>query len=397
MNKKLKSLAIFGGKPAFDEKIVITEPTLPLYEKLETRIRDIIQSKMITNAKYVKEFENQLKDHLGVKHIIATSCCTSGLMLLFKSLELQGEVILPSFTFSATGHAVLWNNLKPVFVDVDADTYNLAPDKVEAAITDKTCAILGVHLFGNPAPVEELQTIAKKHKIKLFFDAAHGFGAYYNGKPVGGFGDAESFSMSPTKLLTAGEGGIVATNDDEIAYKIKIGRSYADPGNYDTQYEGLSARMAEFNAILGSESLTMLKNNIENRQKMVSLYIRKLNGLPGLSFQKIADGNLSSYKDFSVLIDSEQFGLNRDQLAVVLEKENIITKKYFYPALHKQKTYSKYFNDYDLNLKNTNILADNSLSLPMFSHIDAESVQKICKIIKEVYSKKDDVKRALVI
>ncbi|MFC1510860.1 DegT/DnrJ/EryC1/StrS family aminotransferase [Candidatus Margulisiibacteriota bacterium] len=390
-----KKLVILGGEPAFEQKITITEPTLPAYETIEAQIRSILQTRMITNAKYVKQFEERLKEHLGVKNIIATSCCTSSLMLLFKSLALKGEVILPSFTFSATGHAVLWNNLVPIFVDVDPQTYNLDPARVKEAITDKTCAILGVHLFGNPAPIEELQSIAQKHQLKLFFDAAHGFGASYKSRPVGSFGDAESFSLSPTKLLTAGEGGIVATNNDEIAYMIKIGRSYADPGNYDTQYEGLSSRMAEFSAILGNESLNMLEQNMTNRQAIAALYTSQLSDIPGMSFQKIEPGNCSSYKDFSILIDPKKFGLNRDQVCQVLEQENIVTKKYFYPPLHKQQAFAKYFALADKNLKNTNWLADNSLSLPLFSHLPGSIAQKVCDLIRMIHDCHHDIKKVL--
>lgn len=392
MNKKTKLPAILSGKPAFAEKIPITKPTLPSLEKILPSISEVLESAMITNATYVKLLEEKLKKHLGVKHAIAVSSCTSGLMLLFKALKLKGEVILPSFTFSATGHVVLWNNLKPVFVDVKADTYNIDPKEVKKAITKRTCAILGAHIFGNPADIEDLEQIAKENNIKLFFDAAHCFGTFYKGLPIGRFGDAETFSMSPTKLLTSGEGGLVTTNNDELAYQIKIGRSYADPGNYDTQYEGLNARMSEFNAILGLESLKMLDKNVANRRKLVKVYISKLKSIPGISFQKIKTGATSSYKDFSIFIDERKFGLNRDQLATALDKENITTKKYFFPPLHKQKSFSKYFRKFDDKLQNTNKLANNILSLPLFSHMSIKDVFRVSQAIRDIYQSRENIR-----
>ena len=391
----MNNLAILGGEPTFAQRVTITEPTLPPADILIPKIQEIIENKMITNSKYVKEFEAKAQEYIQAKHIIATSCCTSGLMLFMKSLNLKGEVILPSFTFSATGHAVLWNNLSPVFVDVDPETYNLDPAKVEAAITPNTCAILGVHLFGNPADVEALEAIAKKHGLKLFFDAAHGFGATHNGRSIGNFGDGESFSMSPTKLLTGGEGGVVATNNDELAYLIRIGRSYADPGTYDTQYAGLSARMGEFNAILALESLAMLDENVAKRQIIANSYYLTLSEVPGISFQVIREGNTSSFKDFSILIDPAKFGLNRDELCIVLDKENIVTKKYFFPALHKQKSFADYFTQYDSKLPITNQLADNSLSLPLYSHMPIDTARKIGELIVKVQVRARDIKPKL--
>jgi len=396
MNEKYKLPAILGGNPEFSKKIPITKPTLPSFDKIAPLLEETIKSGMITNATHVRSFEEGLKKYLGVKHVFAVSSCTSGLMLLFKSLGLKGEVILPSFTFSATGHALLWNNLKPIFVDVDPKTYNLDPLKVEEAITDDTSAILGVHLFGNPADIEKLEAIAKNSGIRLFFDTAHGFGSKYKGQPLGNFGDAEVFSMSPTKLLTAAEGGIIATNDEKIAYAVRIGRNYADPGDYNTQFEGLSARLSEFNAILGLKSLTMLDENVEKRQKIANLYIKGLKDIPGLFFQDIKADNRSSYKDFSVFVDSGEFELNRDQLVMVLEKENIITKKYFHPPLHKQKAFSQYFKEFDAKLSNTNKLSECSISLPLFSHMELEDVLRISKVIKNVYDNRDKIKSLIM-
>jgi dTDP-4-amino-4,6-dideoxygalactose transaminase len=328
--------AILGAEPVFKKKIPITEPTIPAVKSLLAMYGSVLKSRMITNSKYVQKFEDKVKKYTGAKYAVALNSCTSGLILIFKSLGLKGEVIVPSFTFYATAHALLWNNLKPVFVDCDPETYNINTNKIESLITLKTSAILGVHIFGNPADVESLEYISKKHKLKLIFDAAHGFGSKYKGRNIGTFGDAEAFSLSPTKLLTAGEGGMVTTNNEELARKLMIGRTYGDSGIYDPEFCGLSARMSEFHAVLGIESLNNLKANVAKRNKLVNLYKSILSEIPGISFQLIKDGNQSNFKDFSVLIDPEKFGLSRDALSLALAKENIVTKNYFYPPLHQQ-------------------------------------------------------------
>src|SRR3990167_6195499 len=293
----------YKDEPSFALPVPITVPTIPPIKVLKKKYEKVLRSGMITNSFFVREFEQKVASYIGVKHAIALGSCTSGLMLIMKSLELTGEVILPSFTFHATAHAVVWNGLTPVFVDCDPRTYNLDPAAVEKAITPKTSAIVAVHIFGNPPDIEALQAITKRYALRLIFDAAHGFGTRYKGKPVGGFGDAESFSLSPTKLLTAGEGGIVTTNDDLLAAKIRAGRNYGDTGNYNPEFSGLSARMSEFNALLGIESLKMLEKNVAARNKTAKMYRKLLSRTPGISFQSIDNKNRSSFKDFSIKID----------------------------------------------------------------------------------------------
>jgi dTDP-4-amino-4,6-dideoxygalactose transaminase len=354
------------------------------------RYETVLKSGMITNSSFVKEFEEKVAKYLSVKHAIAVSSCTSGLMLIMKVLGLTGEAILPSFTFHATAHAVVWNGLKPVFVDCEANTYNIDPAEVEKAITPFTSAIIAVHIFGNPPDIEALEKIAKKHKLRLIFDAAHGFGAKYKGKNVGGFGDAESFSLSPTKLLTAGEGGIVTTNDDATAKKVRIARNYGDSGDYDPEFSGLSARMSEFNALLGIESLKMLEVNVNKRGKMVELYKQLLGKIPGLTFQKVKSGDRSSYKDFSVLINEELFGIGRDRLSEALLAENIIVKKYFYPPLHEQKAF-KIYHKKNMRLDSTENISRNSLDLPLFSHILPEKVKCICDAVIRIRQYRDEI------
>jgi dTDP-4-amino-4,6-dideoxygalactose transaminase len=221
--------------------------------------------------------------------------------------------------------------------------------------------------------------------LKLIFDAAHAIGAKYNGNLVGGFGDAEVFSLSPTKILTAGEGGIVATNDDVLAGNIRIGRDYANPGDYNCQFAGLSARMAEFNAILGLKNLETIEEKVARRNGIADVYKENLKGLPGISFQEAAPGSRCSYKDVSILIDPKKFGLTRDVLADCLVKENIMTKKYYYPPIHKQRFITSMFKADESKLKVTNYVSGNILSLPIFTHMKDKDIAAICGAISNIY------------
>jgi dTDP-4-amino-4,6-dideoxygalactose transaminase len=388
--------AILGGNPVFHQFIPLVQPTLPPYDdRLACRVAELFQTGMLTKGKYLREFEERVADYLGVKHAVAVSSCTLGLLLTYHGLGLKGEVIIPSFTFMATVHPLLWVGAEPVFVDIDPYTWNIDPQRVEAAITERTTAIVAVHNFGNPAPVAELETIARRHGLKLIFDAAHGFGSLYRGRPVGGFGDAEVFSLSPTKLLVAGEGGIVATNNEDLAEHIRVGREYGNPGDYDSAFPGLNARLPEFNAILGLRSLEMLEENALRRNRVAAAFRERLGHLPGLTFQRVHPEDRSSYKDFSLLVDEAAFGLTRDELALALRAENIDTRKYHDPPVHAHKAYRHLYERYRDHLPVTDHIAPRSLSLPIWSHMDETTVNGICAAIERIHAYADEVKATL--
>jgi dTDP-4-amino-4,6-dideoxygalactose transaminase len=376
--------AILGGTPLFSQKLNIVRPVLPGFTELADRIKNILDTGMVTKGQYLAQFEDALTQHLGVKHAVAVSSCTSGLMLSQKALGLTGEVVVPSFTFMATVSSLIWCGLKPVFADVDRDTTNLDPESAEAAITPHTSAILAVHNFGNPADIARLQFIADCHNIPVIFDAAHGFGARYLGSPVGKQGKVNVFSLSPTKLLIAGEGGVVATDDDDLANMIRVGREYGNSGNYNSLYAGLNARLSEFNAILGLKSLERLEDAASARNATVSIFQQAMGKLPGIGFQVVRNGDRCSYKDFSITIDRESFGLSRDALAEALLAENIDTRKYYDPPVHRHIAYQKYYHG--STLPNTEWLAHNSLSFPIWSNMDDKTAQHICEAVDRIYT-----------
>ncbi len=375
--------AYVGGAPLFATKINIVKPVMPDISELQADLKEILDSGMVTKGRHLAQFEAAIAKHLGVKHAVAVSSCTSGLMLTHKALRLTGEVVVPSFTFMATISSLVWCGLRPVFADVDQNTTNLDPSSAEAAITSETSAILAVHNFGNPADIAGLQVVADRHNIPLIFDAAHGFGALYRGAPVGKQGNANIFSLSPTKLLIAGEGGIVATNDDNLAHMIRIGREYGNNGSYDSLFAGLNARFAEFNAILGLRSLDRLEAAARARNASASIYQEMMGKLPGIGFQSIRPDDRCSYKDFSITVYAEAFGLPRNVLTAALIAENIDIRKYYDPACHQQAAYQHYAGPYAL--PNTEWLAAHSISFPIWSNMDEKTSLGICEAMHRIY------------
>ncbi len=361
------------------ERIAMVRPVLPSFDELEPGVRSILSSGMVTKGTYLAEFERAVAEHLQVRHAVAVSSCTTGLMLTYRALGLTGDAVVPSFTFMATVSSAVWAGLRPRFAEIDPHTCTMPVEAAEEAMTPQTTAIVAVHNFGNPADVEGLQEVARRHGVRLIFDAAHGFGALRNGKPLGQGGDAHVFSLSPTKLLIAGEGGIVATNDDELAEKIRIGREYGNAGNYDTEYAGFNARLAEFNALLGLHSLNYLEAAARRRNEVAALFQRELSDLPGLHFQRVRPVDRCSYKDFSVSIDQAAAGVTRDRLAQELDAEGVDSRKYYDPPVHRHTAYQQFA---DQALPATDQLAAQSLSIPMWSHMDDSTVLSICRAFR---------------
>jgi len=374
------------ARTAISSPLRFIKPTLPDWEVIASLYRDIYESGVITNASLVERLESAVAELIGVKHCVAVSSCTSGLILTMKAFDLRGEVILPSFTFFASGEAVLWNGLKPVFADCELNSWNIDPADVARRVTPRTAAILGVHLYGNPCNAEEISCIAERSDIKLIFDAAHAFGSSHKGAPIGGFGDAEVFSLSPTKLLVAGEGGLVTTNDAVLARRLRAGRNYGDLGAYDPELLGMNARMSEFNAALALAGLEILKNKIARHCEIAGLYTKLLRDIPGVRFQAVHNGDISTYKDFSIHVSSPDGKLLSSQLCAALQEKNIPTKRYFYPPLHQQKIFAGLQSEIDLPLPVTEFISEGVVSLPIYESLPDKTVEVIAATIHEIVS-----------
>ena len=365
--------------------IPIIRPTLVDFTEIEKEFREVWSSGQVTVSKYTNLFEEKIRKTLKVKNVIAVSSCTSGLILAVKALELKGEVILPTFTFTATAHALAWNNVMPVFCDYEKGTFNIDVRKIESLITKKTTAIMPVYIFGVPPKINELQRLASKYNLKLIFDSAQGLGARYKGKLSGGFGDVEVFSLSPTKVISSIEGGLVTTNNNELADKIRKMRDYgkSDDGE-DMDYIGLSARISEFHSIVGLKNFAQFRKLINSRLSRIELYKRNLRNLKGVSFQSIPEGCESTGNYMVLFIDNKKANATRDEVYAYLKDNDIQTKRYFYPAVHMQTAYRKYRKKFQGKLPIAEKAANEGLALPLYSHMENKTVIKICSLLKNI-------------
>ena len=368
--------AVHGGRPMFPEGLPLARPEVADPGSVARATGEILASGVLTNGAYVRRLEEAAAGYLGVRHCVAVASCTAGLMLALRVSGLSGDVVLPSFTFSATAHAVAWNGLRPVFTDIRPDTLLLDPAAAHRATGMRTSAILATHTYGTPCDVEALSEVARRNGIRLFFDAAHAFGSRRGQAMIGGFGDAEVFSLSPTKVLIAGEGGIIATNDDTLAERCRFGRDYGNPGDYDTRFVGLNARMSELHAVIALASFSDLEERIARRNQLAERYRKALAGVAGIDFPTLAEGDRSTYKDFTVLVDAERFGMGAPALAEALAAEGIQTRRYYSPPVHRQRAY-RTFGPGNGALPVTDAAAAQVLTLPLWPGMDDELVDRV--------------------
>ncbi len=365
--------------------VPITRPTLPKLGAIQPQLKEILASGQLTNGKYVREFEHRYAEKYGIKHTVAMSSCTDGLTWVMKYFP-EGEIILPSFTFCATGNAAHLAGHKLVFADCDPRTCNLDPDEVATRVSSRTQAIVATYVYGNPPDLTRLSALARKHRVKLILDAAHATGAVYRGKYAGSLAWAEVFSLTPTKVLCCGEGGIVATSDGKLAEFLKLAREYGNPGDYNTRFVGTNARMEEFNAILGLEGLKQIDRFIAARNRLARRYTSALKQCPGISIPLIEPDCLCTYKDYTIIVDPDVVPFDRDRLAEYLISCGIEVRRYFFPPLHRQKAFVDLGYGNARHLKNTDYLSRNCLSLPMFSHMTVKDIDLVANTIHEFSS-----------
>lgn len=362
----------------------VIRPSLPDLDRLRREMEEMWASGLVTAGVRVRAFEAAVEKTLRVRHAVAVSSCTSGLILAVKALALKGEVLLPAFTFAATAHALVWNGVKPVFCDSEPGTRNLDPRDVERKITRRTSAILPVALFGVPPRVEEFAAIAMRHGLRLIYDSAQALGARVGGKCVGGFGDMEVFSLSPTKVVTAIEGGMVTTNDGALAAAIRKLRDYgkADDGE-DMAFVGLSARMSELHAAVGLGNLERMQDLIAHRGSLVALYRELLAGIPGVGFQEIPPGVWPSH-NYMVVFVGAPGGVTRDRLHFALGDRGIQTKRYFHPAVHEMTAYHRLAGKFVGKLPVAERSSREGLALPLHGGLDAKDVEFICDRVRKI-------------
>jgi dTDP-4-amino-4,6-dideoxygalactose transaminase len=332
----IEDLAIFKGLVVFNEMLHVGRPNIGNREKFLARINDMLDRRWLTNnGPFVLELEKKIAAFLGVKHCIAMCNATVALEIAARALGLHGEVIVPSFTFVATAHALQWQEITPVFCDVDPLTHNIDPSKIENLITPRTTGILGVHVWGKVCDVKALQDIANKHNLKLMFDAAHAFASSHDGKMIGGFGNAEVFSFHATKFFNSFEGGAVTTNDDVLAKKICDMRNFGFAGLDNVIDVGTNGKMSEVSAAMGLTSFESMNEFIEVNRNNYQTYLFALRDLPGLRMVEYDPREKNNYQYIVIEVDEQVAGLSRDLLVKILHAENVLARRYFYTGVNQ--------------------------------------------------------------
>jgi dTDP-4-amino-4,6-dideoxygalactose transaminase len=389
-----KQPAVLGGAPMFLEGLPLVRPTLEDQPELSARLAAVLGSGVLTNGPAVRELEAKVAERLGVDHVVAVASCTSGLALTLQALEAAGPVVMPSFTFAASAHAVVWARGTPTFADIRADDLTLDPVDAAAALEGgdrPATAMTATHVYGTPCRTAELQTVADSAGVPLVFDAAHGLGSVHHSRPVGGFGTAEVFSLSPTKVVVAGEGGLVTTGNADLATAVRLGRDYGNPGDFDCLFPGLNARMSELHAVTALHSLRHLDEHLVRRHELVSLFWDELADLPGLRGPTLAAEDVSTYKDLTVVLD-DACGLTAVELARALAAEGIDSRHYYSPPIHRQRAYQR------LEVRQlpiTDAMADRVLSPPLWSHMSDDQMRRTASAVRQILSQAPAVRAAL--
>lgn len=387
MQKKeqVHHLALFGGDPAFREVLHVGRPNVGNRDGLLARVNDMLDRRWLSNnGPFLLELEQKLRELMGVRHCIVMANATIALEIAARALDLRGEVILPSFTFVATAHALQWQEITPVFCDVDPRTHNIDPSRIEDLITPRTTGIVGVHVWGRACDIEALSVIAHRHKLKLMFDAAHAFACTHHGQMIGGFGDAEVFSFHATKFFNTFEGGAITTNNDELAQRIRNMRNFGFAG-LDTVIDlGINGKMSEISAAMGLTSLESLDEFIAVNYRHYCAFKEGLAGIPGLELVQYDPRERNNYQYIVIEIDERVSGMSRDLLVEILHAENVRARRYFYPGVHQMEPYRSYFPNARLVLPETEKLTRKTLQLPTGTAVSQADIEKICSLLQFV-------------
>lgn len=363
--------------------IKITQPLLPDLDDINYMIKEIWESKQLSNnGKMVMQLERDLSSFLNVENLSVYSNGTIALQIACKLLRLSGEVITTPFTFPATVNALVWNNATPVFCDIEEKTYNINPDIIESLITDKTTAIMPVHVFGNPCDVDKIQLIADKYGLKVLYDAAHAFGVKYKDQPLASFGDISMLSFHATKVYNTIEGGALVFNNPLLKARADEMRNFGILENGDIIEPGINGKLNEVQAAVGLLLLKKIDEEISKRKSNTLRYYEMLADIPGISINKPIDGVVYNYPYFVIAVDKKEYGLSRDELYEKLKVKNVLTRKYFYPLCSNLQSFKNLLSSDKSKLPVANIVADSVLSLPLYGDLSSEDISYICGIIR---------------
>jgi dTDP-4-amino-4,6-dideoxygalactose transaminase len=384
----MSRLAVLGGQPSFPAGIPFVRPSLPPLEEVVRELTPSYESGQITDGRLVRRLEEEIGARVGAPYVVAVASCTVGLMLVIRALGVSRPVVAPSFTFAASIHAVAWNGATPRFAECDPETFQVDVADATAKL-DGAGALLATHVFGAPCPVEGLQQVADGAGIPVVFDAAHALGASRRERHVGLFGAAEVFSLTPTKPLVAGEGGLVTTFDRDLAETVRVARNYGNPGDYDSRLLGLNGRMSEFHAATALASLRRFDEDLDRRRRLAGRYEAGLVGVPGVRLQRVDADDCSTWKDLTVRIDPDIFGLSRDQLVLALSVEGVDTRRYFWPPIHRHHVYRHLPQ---VQLPTTDAVASTVVSLPVWPGLTMTVVDQVVDIFGRLHEHSEEIR-----
>lgn len=365
-----------------ENPVYITRPFLPPLAEFQEYLEDIWKTRCITNnGKYHQELERSLAEYLKVKYISLFSNGTLALLTALQVLRITGEVITTPFSFVATTHALWWNNIKPVFVDIEPQTFNIDPEKIESAITQKTTAILPVHVYGNPCDVERIREIADTYGLKIIYDACHTFGVSLNDSPILNFGDLSVLSFHGTKIYTTFEGGAIVCHDEATKKRIDFLKNFGFAGETKVVAPGINAKMNEFQAALGLLQLRYIDHAIAERKKIVLKYREQLDNVPGISYLDDMIGVNHCYQYFPITVDADEYGRSRDELYELLKQFNIFARRYFYPLISQFPAYRGLSSSHPLNLPIAESISKKILCLPVYPELTTVEQSRVVEAI----------------
>jgi dTDP-4-amino-4,6-dideoxygalactose transaminase len=363
-----------------ETKIFVTKPYLPPFDEFVEGLREIWETKLLTNQGPIhNQFLELVRNYLKIAHLDLLVNGHQALEIAIRALDLTGEVITTPFSFASTSHAIVRCGLTPVFADIDPDTYNLAPSSIEPLITEKTSAIMPVHVYGTPCDIEGIDQLAKKYDLKVIYDAAHAFGVEIDGQGIGNFGDISMFSFHATKVFHSIEGGALAFVDEDLKRRVYLEKNFGIANAEEVILPGTNAKMNEFQALMGMINLRHIDEEIQKREKVVRKYREVFGEIDGIKLLPEASESLrSNFAYFPILIDEDAYGLSRNELFDLLGQNNIFARKYFYPLITDYNCYSEEFK---IKLPIASLVADRVITLPLWGDIGDDTIARICSII----------------
>lgn len=363
--------------------ITVTSPLLPDLEEFKSLLQDIWQRKWLTNnGHYHQLLEKELAEYLGVPFLSLFTNGTLPLITALQAMEIKGEVITTPYSFVATTHSLWWNGITPVFVDVEEKTGNIDPEKIEAAITPRTTAIMPVHVYGTPCDTQRIQNIADKYGLKVIYDAAHAFGVWQDGKSILEAGDMSTLSFHATKVYNTIEGGALICHDAETKKQIDYLKNFGFAGETEVIAPGINSKMDEVRSAYGLLNLKQVDSAIERRKAIAQRYKEALKTVAGLRYLEDVEGVKHNYSYFPIFIDEKEYGLSRDSLYAKLKDNNILGRRYFYPLISEFVTYKGLESAKKENLPVAHKLADSVICLPMYADLTDEDVDRVIEVVR---------------